>query len=148
MKAVVQRVLEASVSVDGAKVSQIGQGLLVLVAAHRDDGPLQISRMAEKIATLRIFEDAEGKMNLDLAAFEPKREVLVVPNFTVYGDTSGNRRPSFTASAPYADGEVKFNQLIEALQQLEVPMQTGIFGADMKVSLTNDGPVTVILETS
>lgn len=101
--------------------------------------------MADKIQGLRIFNDAEGKMNLALS--DVGGSVLAVSNFTVYGETAKNRRPSFIESAPYAEGETLFNAMVEELRTRGVTVQTGIFGADMKVSLVNDGPVTVIVET-
>jgi D-tyrosyl-tRNA(Tyr) deacylase len=145
VKAVVQRVTSASVVVDGQEVGACGIGLLILVAAHREDTEANAAKMADKIQGLRIFNDAEGKMNLALA--DVGGSVLAVSNFTVYGDTAKNRRPSFIASAPYEDGERLFSAMIASLRERGVEVQTGIFGADMKVSLLNDGPVTVILET-
>lgn len=145
MRAIVQRVSSASVVVDGATVGACETGLLVLVAAHREDTPERARKMADKIQGLRIFNDAEGKMNLALA--DVGGSVLAVSNFTVYGETAKNRRPSFIESAPYAEGETLFNAMVEELRARCVAVQTGIFGADMKVSLVNDGPVTVIVET-
>lgn len=145
MKAVVQRVAWARVVVQGEVVGQCGKGLVVLAAAHRDDTPEQAAKMADRVAGLRIFNDAEGKMNLALAAVEGS--VLAVSNFTVYGETAKNRRPSFTESAPYDLGKERFDQFVEALRGMGVPVETGVFGADMKVELLNDGPVTVIVET-
>lgn len=145
MRAVVQRVSSASVSVDGKFVGACGVGLLVLVAAHREDQPIAAARMADRLAKLRIFNDAEDKMNLALA--DVSGSILVVSNFTVYGETSKNRRPSFIESAPYEPAEHLYRALVDALRALQIPTETGIFGADMKVELVNDGPVTVILET-
>jgi D-tyrosyl-tRNA(Tyr) deacylase len=159
MKAIVQRVSLASVSVDGETVGEIGPGLLVLVAAHKDDTEQNAKKLAERIANLRIFNDADGKMNLSLSQVSPEARattgrppddhqpthLLAVPNFTVLGDTT-QRRPSFVAAAPYERGEELFDAFVTALRALGVPTETGRFGADMKVALTNDGPVTVIVE--
>lgn len=145
MKAVVQRVSSASVEVDGRTVGACGVGLLLLVAAHRDDTEVNAAKMADKVQGLRIFNDETGKMNLALG--DVGGTVLAVSNFTVYGETSKNRRPSFIGSAPYEEGGKLFNVMIDELRKRGVTVETGIFGADMKVSLVNDGPVTVILET-
>ncbi len=145
MKAIVQRVSEASVSVDGEIVGRCRTGLLVLAAAHKDDTEANADKMADRIRGLRIFNDADGKMNLSLADIQG--EVLAVSNFTVYGDTSKGRRPSFIESAPYDRGEQIFNRFVSALKNLGITVETGVFGANMQVALTNDGPVTVIVET-
>lgn len=144
MRAVVQRVSEASVMVDGAVVGRCGVGLLVLVAAHRDDTEANADKMADRVAGLRIFGDAEGKMNLSLADVEGS--VLAISNFTLYGDATKNRRPSFTESAAYADGERLYEAFVAGLQRRGVPVETGVFGAHMDVSLVNDGPVTIVLD--
>lgn len=145
MRAIVQRVSSAVVVVDGATVGGCEKGLLVLVAAHREDTPERARKMADKIQGLRIFNDADGKMNLALG--DVGGSVLAVSNFTVYGETTKNRRPSFIESAPYAEGEILFNAMVDELRARGVNVETGVFGADMKVSLVNDGPVTVIVET-
>lgn len=147
MRAVVQRVSRASVQVDGEITGQIDHGFLVLVAAHRDDTEDDARKMADRVAKLRVFNDPEGKMNLALADLQPAGAVLAVSNFTVYGETAKNRRPSFIASAPYDRGSELFDRFIEDLRGLGVQVETGIFGAHMEVALVNDGPVTVILET-
>lgn len=144
MRAVVQRVSEASVNVDGATVGRCGVGLLVLVAAHRDDTEANADKLADRVAGLRIFSDSEGKMNLSLADVEGS--VLAISNFTLYGDATKNRRPSFIDSAPYADGERLYEAFIAALARRGVPVETGVFGAHMDVSLVNDGPVTIVLD--
>lgn len=144
MRAVVQRVSEASVNVDGATVGRCGVGLLVLVAAHRDDTEANADKLADRVAGLRIFSDAEGKMNLSLADVEGS--VLAISNFTLYGDATKNRRPSFIESAPYADGERLYEAFVAALARRGVPVETGVFGAHMDVSLVNDGPVTIVLD--
>ncbi len=148
MKAVVQRVSEAVVAVDGRDVGHCGKGLVVLVAAHRDDRPSEADRMADRIWGMRIFGDAEGRMNLslkDLAAAGEPVGVLAVSNFTVYGDAS-QRRPSFVAAAPYAQGQELFERMVETLRALGCPVETGEFGAQMDVRLVNDGPVTLVVD--
>ena len=147
MRAVIQRVLSASVAIDGKVVGQCTHGLLLLVGIHRDDSPTEAKKMAEKIAGLRIFNDAEGKMNLCLKDFEPHLEVLAISNFTVYGDARKQRRPSFMESAPFEPGKVLLDKLISILKSDGIKAETGIFGADMQVSLVNDGPVTIVLDT-
>lgn len=144
MRAVIQRVLRASVEVDGQVVGQCGQGYLLLVAAGKQDTPATAKKMASKVHTLRIFEDGEGKMNLALP--DIGGEVLAVSNFTVYGDASQQRRPSFMAAAPFEEGRVLFDLFVQELRALGPKVETGIFGADMKVELVNDGPVTLVLE--
>lgn len=144
MRAVVQRVSSASVSVDGKVVGSCRVGLLVLVAAHREDTESNAAKLADRVKGLRIFNDGEGKMNLAMA--DVGGSVLAVSNFTVYGETSKNRRPSFISSAPYEEGERLFDAFVASLRGLGIEVQTGIFGAHMDVSLVNDGPVTVIVE--
>lgn len=144
MRSIVQRVSRAEVVVEGTVVGRCGVGLLVLVAAHREDTEVSARKMADRVKGLRIFNDAEGKMNLALA--DVGGSVLAVSNFTVYGETSKNRRPSFIQSAPYEEGQRLFEAFVAALRALDVEVETGVFGAHMEVSLVNDGPVTVILE--
>lgn len=149
MKAVVQRVSWARVEVEGSMVGAMENGLLVLAAAHRLDTEVEAARLADRVWGLRVFNDADGKINLslkDLSAAGEHVGVLAVSNFTVYGETTKNRRPSFTESAPYEKGETLFNHFVDELKKLGCEVATGEFGADMKVSLLNDGPVTVILE--
>ena len=147
MRAVVQRVAWAQVEVDGQVVGQCGPGFLVLAAAHREDTEQNAKRLADRLAKLRILPDAEGKMNLSLLDVPSEQpQLLLVSNFTVYGETAKNRRPSFIESAPYAEGERLFGQLVEEVRALGLVCETGVFGADMKVSLLNDGPVTLIVE--
>ncbi len=146
MKAVVQRVLEAEVRVDGEVVGKIGKGLLVLCAAHSEDTEKEADKMADRVYGLRIFNDAEGKMNLAMKDVEEPCSVLAISNFTVYGDAAKSRRPSFIAAASYDLGESLFNRFVDTLQRLGCRVETGVFGADMKVSLINDGPVTLVLE--
>ena len=142
-----QRVNWARVRVGGELVGRCAHGLVVLVAAHRDDGPGVPARMADKLAGLRIFSDAEGKMNLALADHPAgPGEVLAVSNFTVLGDTAKNRRPSFVAAAGYEDGLRLFDALVDEMRLLGIVVETGVCGADMQLELENDGPVTVIVE--
>lgn len=148
MKAVVQRVSRASVVVDGRVVGRCGPGLLVLAAAHREDTEANAKKLADRVIGLRIFNDEAGKMNLALAAIPETSEpnILAVSNFTVYGETSKNRRPSFIESAPYEEGRLMFDAFVEELRHLGARVETGEFGAHMDVELVNDGPVTVIVE--
>lgn len=148
MRAIVQRVSTASVVVEGKKIGSIHKGLLCLVGAHRDDDESDAEKLADRVWGLRIFNDSEGKMNLALKDLIDGEDVgvLVVSNFTVYGETTKNRRPSFIESAVYEDGKRLFEAFVCALRAIGCPVETGEFGADMKVSLVNDGPVTVILD--
>ncbi len=153
MRAIVQRVSAATVRVDGKEVGRCGYGLLLLVGVHREDTEADAKKLAEKISTLRIFGDEEGKMNRSLLDFPqpgPARgyeyDVLAVSNFTVYGDARKNRRPSFVESAPFETGQVLFDRFVAELRAIGVDVQTGVFGANMEVSLINDGPVTLILD--
>ena len=148
MKAIVQRVSSASVTVDGKVVGSCGPGLLVLAAAHREDTESNASKLADRVFGLRIFNDEAGKMNLALSALPDsgKPNILAVSNFTVYGETAKNRRPSFIESAPYEEGKVLFEAFTSALAALGAKVETGEFGAHMEVELVNDGPVTVIVE--
>ena len=144
MRLVVQRVSEASVRIDGEVVGSIGRGVLALVGFHQTDTAAEVSWLADKVAGLRIFGDGEGKMNLDLAAVQGG--VLIVSQFTLYGDATKGRRPSFIDAAPPEIAIPMYQHFIAALRATGVPVQTGAFGAEMQVSLTNDGPVTLILE--
>ena len=146
MRSISQRVLSASVTVDGKVIGQCDQGLLLLVGIHNDDTPVVVKKMAEKVAGLRIFNDPDGKMNLSLQDFDPNLEILAISNFTVYGDARKQRRPSFMNSAPFELGKSLFEEFIEQLRALDIRVDTGEFGADMKVSLVNDGPVTIVLD--
>jgi D-aminoacyl-tRNA deacylase len=137
MRALVQRVSHASVTVDGEQVSAIGPGLLVLLGITHDDDEATADRLADKIAALRIFEDADGKMNDSLG----DREILVVSQFTLYGDTRRGNRPSFVNAARPEQAEPLYEHFRARLNA-----QGGIFGAHMDVELVNDGPVTLLLE--
>jgi len=137
MRAVVQRVSRAAVSVDGELVSQIGPGLLVLLGVTHDDDAARADKLADKVRALRVFPDAEGRMNEPLG----EREVLVVSQFTLYGDTRKGNRPSYVAAAPGDVAEPLYERF-----RARLGAAGGIFGADMAVELVNDGPVTVLLE--
>lgn len=145
MKAVVQRVLEASVTVEGERVSQIGPGLLVLLGVGKGDGEADVAWMAEKLATLRIFEDAAGKMNLSLE--DTSRQLILVSQFTLYGDARRGRRPSFTDAMEPGAAKALYERVRDALRARGLTVGTGVFAADMKVALINDGPVTLLLES-
>ena len=146
MKLVVQRVRQASVTVDGTRVSEIGHGLLVLAGVSRSDTPFDARHLAGKTARLRIFEDDGGRMNRSVQ--EIGGGVLAVSQFTLCGDCTRGNRPSFIDAAPPEQGEFLFNEYVAALTELGVPATTGRFGADMKVGLLNDGPVTILLEST
>lgn len=144
MRIVIQRVTEAHVSVQGNIVGQIDQGLMLLLAVHRDDTPEKIPYFAEKIPHLRIFRDDDDKMNRSL--LDIQGGILVISQFTLYGDCKTGRRPSFIESAPPEKAEALYQQLIEALEKKITPVEAGVFGAYMQVSLINDGPVTLVLD--
>jgi D-tyrosyl-tRNA(Tyr) deacylase len=144
MRAVVQRVSRASVTVDGEIVGAIGRGVLVLLGVTHDDGPAQADWLANKIAGLRIFEDHAGKMNLGLLDVEG--EALVVSQFTLYGDARKGRRPSFVDAARPEAAEPLVQRFAAALRQRGISVDMGVFGARMLVKIHNDGPVTLILE--
>ena len=146
MRLVVQRVKQASVTVDGTCISKIGSGLLVLAGVSHGDTPFDARFLAKKTANLRIFQDGDGKMNLSVT--DIGGEVLAVSQFTLYGDCTKGNRPSFIAAARPEQGEALFNEYVQALEKLGFPPNTGKFGADMKVELLNDGPVTLILEST
>jgi D-aminoacyl-tRNA deacylase len=146
MRAVVQRVTHASVAVGGAVVGEIGPGLVVLVCAMSGDTEAEAERLAGRIARMRIFRDDEGRMNrsvLDMGG-----AALVVSQFTLAADTTRGNRPGFSAAAPPAEGERLYHHFAGRMQAEGVPVATGRFGADMAVSLVNDGPVTIWLDTA
>ena len=143
MKALLQRVREASVTVDGQVIAAIGAGLLVLLCAERGDTELQAERMLAKILKLRIFGDAAAKMNLSLQ--DIGGALLVVSQFTLAADTSSGNRPGFSAAAPPADGQRLYDHFVLQARAAHGQVQTGRFGADMQVALVNDGPVTIPL---
>jgi len=145
MKAVVQRVAQASVAVDGQIVGQIDRGVVVLLGVTHGDGEAQAEWLAQKIAHLRIFEDDQGKMNRSL--LDVGGGALVVSQFTLYGDCRKGNRPSFTDAADPSLADPLYRRFAELLAQAGVsPVQTGVFGAHMRVEIHNDGPVTLILE--
>jgi D-aminoacyl-tRNA deacylase len=139
VRALVQRVSGATVEVGGEEVARIGRGLLILLGVHVDDGPAQADRLAAKIERLRVFEDADGKMNLSVRDVDG--ELLCVSQFTLYGDARKGSRPSFVDAAPPEQAEPLYERVRAALGA-----QGGRFGARMSVSLVNDGPVTLLLE--
>jgi D-aminoacyl-tRNA deacylase len=145
MRVVVQRVSRARVTVAGAVVGEIGRGLLVLLGVARDDTIEHSRWLADRTVGLRIFADEEGKMNRGVA--EIGGGVLVVSQFTLYGDCHKGRRPSFVQAAPGEVAVPLYEAFVEAVRALGVPVQTGEFGANMSVEIINDGPVTLILET-
>lgn len=148
MRTIIQRVNEAWVEVESARTAAICRGLLALVGIERTDTEAQVAWTAEKIANLRIFEDADGKMNLSLLDLGPaEASVLLVPNFTVAGDASRGRRPSFDSAMRPERAEPMFQQLARRIADTGITVQTGIFRAHMHVGLVNDGPVTIVLET-
>lgn len=143
MRAVVQRVLEASVSISGKIVGKIGKGYLIYLGVHVNDTEEQAIKMAQKIHNLRVFEDDQGKMNLSLG--HVNGEVLVISQFTLHGDTKGNNRPSFINAARPEIAEPLYQKILDHLS-VDHHVEKGVFGADMKVSSINDGPVTIIIE--
>jgi len=145
MRAVVQRVSGASVSIEGKTVAEIRHGMLVLLAAAHGDGLEQARWMAEKLTGLRIFSDDAGKMNLSLQ--QVKGAMLVVSQFTLYGDCRKGKRPSYTGSAPPDQAVAVYRSFIDEVTKLNIPVQEGVFGAMMQVHLVNDGPVTLIVDS-
>jgi D-tyrosyl-tRNA(Tyr) deacylase len=145
LRAVVQRVSSASVSVAGEQIATIGPGLLVLVGVTHEDGEADASLLAAKIANLRIFADDAGKMNR--SALDAALEAIVVSQFTLYGDARKGRRPSFITAAPPEVAEPLVALLADTLRAAGIAVQTGQFGAEMAVALVNDGPVTIWLDT-
>ena len=145
MRAVVQRVRRARVSVDGRVVGEIGAGAVVLVGIGKGDSNETAHYLAEKTANMRIFDDANGKMNVSL--IESGGAALVVSQFTLYGDLSRGRRPGFERAAPPAEANRLYEDYVAGLKSLGVPVQTGVFQADMVVELENDGPVTIQLDS-
>jgi D-aminoacyl-tRNA deacylase len=147
MVAVVQRVTEARVTVGEAVVGKIGHGLLALVSIVREDEPKDVTWMTAKLTSLRIFRDATGEKHFDLSVTDIGGGILLVSNFTVAADTKRGRRPSFDGAAAPEAGRVMFDQLVDSVRATGVPVATGEFGGDMRVSLINDGPATFIVNS-
>jgi D-tyrosyl-tRNA(Tyr) deacylase len=146
MKALIQRVSSASVSIGGDCVAEIKTGLLVLLGVSESDTPREVFWMVSKVANLRVFNDAEGKMNLSLA--DTGGDVLLVSQFTLYGDARKGNRPSFVQAARPENAKPLYEMFLSELQKtLNKSIPTGVFGADMQVSLINDGPVTIMIES-
>jgi D-tyrosyl-tRNA(Tyr) deacylase len=145
VRAVIQRVTRASVTVEGRVTGEIGAGLLVLLAVSRTDNPESATYLAEKIANLRIFSDEAGKMNLSL--LDVGGSALLVSQFTLYGDTRGGRRPSYIQAAPPEQASLLYEEFVRSIRSLGVPVETGVFQAHMQVELVNDGPVTILLDS-
>ena len=145
MRAVVQRVSRARVTVEGRVTGEIGAGLMILLGVGREDSATVAASLAEKVANLRIFEDEQGKMNRSL--LEVKGAALVVSQFTLYGDARGQRRPSFISAAAPEQAAALYEEFNRALRGLGVTVATGIFQAMMSVELVNEGPVTILLDT-
>lgn len=146
MKTVIQRVKYSSVVIDGKEVSQTGVGFLILLGVEQGDTTADADKLVKKIPVLRVFEDDNGKMNL--SCLDIGGEIMVVSQFTLCADCSHGRRPSFTASAPPELANELYEYFVSQLKNSGVKrVETGVFGADMKVSLNNDGPVTIILES-
>jgi D-tyrosyl-tRNA(Tyr) deacylase len=145
MRAVVQRVSRAKVTVEGRITGEIGAGLMVLLGVGREDSPAVAASLAEKVANLRIFEDKQGRMNRSL--LDVKGAALVVSQFTLYGDARGQRRPSFISAAPPELAAALYEEFTKALRGLGITVATGIFQAMMSVELVNEGPVTILLDS-
>jgi D-tyrosyl-tRNA(Tyr) deacylase len=146
MRALIQRVSEASVTVDNEVIGQIGSGLLVLVCAMRGDDQAQADYLVKKISKLRIFQDEAGKMNRSVSDIEGS--VLVVSQFTLAAETHRGNRPGFSSAAPPAEGEALYGYFADQLEVQGIPVERGSFGADMKVRLLNDGPVTIWMDSA
>jgi D-tyrosyl-tRNA(Tyr) deacylase len=145
MRAVVQRVSRARVTVEGRVAGEIGGGLVILLGVGREDTSAVAASMAEKVANLRIFEDDQGKMNRSL--FDVKGAALVVSQFTLYGDARGQRRPSYISAAPPEKAKALYEEFSRAVQALGITVATGIFQTMMSVELVNEGPVTILLDS-
>lgn len=145
MRVLLQRVTEARVAVDGRIIGEIGPGLLALICAMPGDSAEDAARMAGRIAKLRIFRDSEGRMNLPVT--EAGNAILAVSQFTLAADLRSGNRPGFSRAAAPEDARTRFNETVAALRDLGLTVETGAFGADMQVTLTNDGPVTIWLDS-
>jgi D-aminoacyl-tRNA deacylase len=147
MRALIQRVSEASVTVDGALVGSIGFGLVVLLGIGRHDGEAELARLADKVARLRIFDDERGRMNVSLADLGDRAAALCISQFTLYGDVRRGLRPSFTDAAELERAEPLYEAFCRELRARGTRVESGRFGARMSVRLTNEGPVTLLVET-
>lgn len=145
MIAVLQRVALAAVTVDGVTIGEIGRGLMVLVGVQKGDGPEDVEKLLERLLIYRVFPDDAGKMNRSLTDVDGG--LLLVPQFTLAADTRKGTRPSFSSAAPPDEGRALFEQLVVRARERHRTVATGRFGADMKVALVNDGPVTFVLDT-
>lgn len=145
LRSVVQRVSQASVCVEGETVGKIGPGLLILFGVGENDGPSDLDWMIDKIVGLRIFEDEEGKMNRSVQ--DAGGEVLLVSQFTLYGDCRKGKRPSFSTAAPPEKAKALFEEAVEKVGTYGIHVETGIFQAEMQVELVNDGPVTLLIDS-
>jgi D-tyrosyl-tRNA(Tyr) deacylase len=145
LRAVIQRVTRASVSVDGRVAGEVAAGLMVLLGVGRQDNPESAAYLAEKIVNLRIFSDDAGKMNLSL--LDTGGAALVVSQFTLYGDTRGGRRPSYIQAAPPEEANRLYEEFVRSMRALGVTVETGVFQAHMQVEMVNDGPVTILLDS-
>lgn len=147
MRAILQRVQRGHVAVDGNVVGEIGPGYVILLGVTHQDGPAEVKKLAEKTVQLRVFEDDQGKMNL--SALDTGAEILIISQFTLFADARKGRRPSFTDAALPEIAEPLVTQFVAALRSLGITkVQTGVFGAHMRVHIENDGPVTIILDTA
>ncbi|MBQ7241448.1 MAG: D-tyrosyl-tRNA(Tyr) deacylase [Firmicutes bacterium] len=145
MRAVVQRVLNANVKIEGKVHAEIEKGLLVLLGVRPEDDEKAMEYMTDKLTNIRIFEDENGKMNKSVK--DIGGEILIVPNFTLYGDARKGRRPGFTAAGSPAEAQKVFEKFVENIKGAGVPVKTGVFQADMNVNISNDGPVTILLDS-
>lgn len=146
MRCVIQRVTEASVTVEGEVIGQIGRGFMVLIGVSAEDTDKDLKYMAEKVPNLRIFEDGQGKMNLSLK--DVGGAILAVSQFTLYGDARGSRRPSFIQAARPEQANALYEQLVAAWRAQGLTVETGRFRAEMQVALINDGPVTILMDST
>ncbi len=146
MRLLVQRVSEAAVTIAGERKASISGGFLLFLGVGEGDTEEDADWLIKKAAGLRVFSDDEGKMNLNIKQVEG--EILLISQFTLYADTRKGNRPSFTAAAPPEEGERLYHYVAEGLRKRNIPLKTGVFGADMQVSLINDGPVTILLDSA
>jgi len=145
MIALIQRVNEASVSIQGNTIVDIGKGLVVLLGIEKQDTELEANKLVDKVLRCRIFEDSKGNLNLDVVT--AKGAVLVVPNFTLAADTSSGNRPGFSTAMEPDKAELLFNHFLATMKAKHAEVKVGVFGEDMQVSLINDGPITISLKT-